>query len=250
MSTIGSVSSSYASSVMSHRPPRPDASKMADKLFSQLDTTSKGYLEKSDLQSAFSQISSTSSSSSDASVDDVFKQLDSDGDGKVTKDELSSSLKKLADQLDSQFDQMRMNSQGSQGNQGAQGMPPPPPPGGQNDAGFTKDELQSQLSDIGSSDSTRSELITQIVNNFDKADTDSDGKVSFKEAMAYDQKTSSGSTGSTTGSTSASSASAASSTDSSSSEQAIMKRIVELMQAYRDSGTNQSSLLGSLSVSA
>lgn len=239
MSTIGSVSSSYASSVMSHRPPRPDASKMADKLFSQLDTTSKGYLEKSDLQSAFSQISSTSgsSSSSGASVDDVFKQLDSDDDGKITKDELSNSLKKLADQLDSQFDQMRMSNQGSQG---ARGMPPPPPPGGQNDAGFSKDELQSQLSDIGSSDSTRSDLITEIVNNFDKADTDSDGKVSFQEAIAYDQKTSS----SSTGSTSASSASTAS------SEQAIMKRIVELMQAYRNSDANQASLLGSLSVSA
>lgn len=239
MSTIGSVSSSYASSVMSHRPPRPDASKMADQLFSQLDTTSKGYLEKSDLQSAFSQISSTSGSSSNsgASVDDVFKQLDSDDDGKITKDELSTSLKKLADQLDSQFDQMRMSHQGSQG---AQGMPPPPPPGGRNDTGFSKDELQSQLSDIGSSDSTRSDLITEIVNNFDKADTDSDGKVSFQEAIAYDQKTSS----SSTGSTSANSASTAS------SEQAIMKRIVELMQAYRDSDANQASLLGSLSVSA
>lgn len=243
MSTIGSVSSSYASSVMSHRPPRPDASKMADQLFSQLDTTSKGYLEKSDLQSAFSQVASTSasSSSSDASVDDVFKQLDSDGDGKVTKDELSSSLKKLADQLDSQFDQMRMGNQGSQGSQGAQGMPPPPPPGGQDDAGFSKDELQSQLSDIGSSDSTRSDLISKIVNNFDKADTDSDGKVSFTEAMAYDQKTSSSSTSGNDGT---------GSTDSASSEQAIMKRIVELMQAYRDSDTNQASLLGSLSVSA
>lgn len=239
MSTIGSVSSSYASSVMSHRPPRPDASKMADTLFSQLDTTSKGYIEKSDLQSAFSQISSTSgsSSSSGASADDVFKQLDSDDDGKITKDELSTSLKKLADQLDSQFDQMRMSHQGSQG---AQGMPPPPPPGGRNDTGFSKDELQSQLSDIGSSDSTRSDLITEIVNNFDKADTDSDGKVSFQEAIAYDQKTSS----SSTDSTSASSASTAS------SEQAIMKRIVELMQAYRDSDANQASLLGSLSVSA
>jgi len=241
MSTIGSVSSSYASSLMSHRPPRPDASKMADKLFSQLDTTSKGYLEKSDLQSAFSQISSssastsTNSSSSGASVDDVFTQLDSDGDGKVTKDELSSSLKKLADQLDSQFDQMRMSGQG---------MPPPPPPEGQNDAGFTKDELQSQLSDIGTSDSTRSDLISKIVNNFDKADTDSDGKVSFKEAMAYDQKTSGSSSDGT------SSSSTTGSTDSTSSEQAIMKRIVELMQAYRDSDTKQASLLGSLSVSA
>lgn len=243
MSSIGSATS-YASSVMPQHRHRPDPSKMADNLFSQLDTQSKGYLEKSDLQSAFSQLSGTSSSTGSstdtASVDDVFNQLDSNGDGKVTKDEMSSSLQKLADQLDSQFDQMRMSGGG---------MPPPPPSGGKGDAGFTKDQLQSQLSEIGSSDSKRSDLITKIVNNFDKADTDSDGKVSMQEAMAYDQKTSSSATTSS-GSTASGTSSSASASDSASSEQAIMKRIMELVQAYNSNDSTKTSLLGALSVSA
>ena len=72
---------------------------------------------------------------------------------------LSTSIKKLADELDSQFNQSRM--------EGA--MPPPPPSssgsadGTSNDTGFTKDELTSQLSQIGSSDSKRSTLISNIV---------------------------------------------------------------------------------------
>lgn len=240
MSSISSVGS-YTSTTVNQRMHRPDPSKMVDKLFSELDTTSKGYLEKSDLQSAFSQLSGSGTSSGGASVDDVFKQLDSDGDGKVTKDEMSSSLQKIADQLDSQFDQMRMSG----------GMPPPPPAGGKNDTGFSKDELKSQLSEIGSSDSNRSDLISKIVNNFEAADTDSDGKVSFKEAMAYDQKTRSSSATSTGATDNASSTSSASATsESASSEQAIMKRIMELMQAYSGNDSDKTSLLGSLSVSA
>lgn len=114
MSTIGSVSS-YTSSAVSQRMQRPDPAKMVDKLFAKLDTKSQGYLEKSDLQTAFSQLSGSSTSSTSASVDEIFKQLDSDGNGKVTKDEMSSSLQKLADQLDSQFDQMRMSGGAHQG---------------------------------------------------------------------------------------------------------------------------------------
>jgi len=57
MSSIGSINSSMMSGMM--RMQRPDPSKMTDSLFSKLDTSGKGYLEKSDLQSAFSNISST-----------------------------------------------------------------------------------------------------------------------------------------------------------------------------------------------
>ena len=227
MSSISSVSS-YASSIASastQRRQRPDPAQMAADLFSKLDTKSQGYLEKSDLQSAFDALSGTGSS---ASVDDIFTQLDGNGDGKVTKDEMSTSLQNLADQLDSQFNQMRMNG----------GMPPPPPPP-ENDTGFTKDELSSQLSEIGSTDSKRSELISNIVSNFDKADTDSDGKVSFKEAMAYDQKTSSASSSSTTNSS-----------NTNSSDLAVMKRIMELMQSYASTDSGTSSLISTLSVSA
>ena len=229
---------------------RPDPSQMANKLFSKLDTKNQGYIEKSDLQSAFSQIASGSSDST--SVDDVFSQLDSNSDGKVTKDEFSTTLKKLADELDSQFNSMRMSGAG--GKAGAGGMPPPPPPqdgqGGQggDDAGFTKDELTSQLKDIGSSDSKRSSLISKIVSNFDKADTDGDGKVSLKEAMAYDQSTQS----SATTPTSADSTGSTSSASKSSSEAQVMMKIMQLMQAYGGFGQeqNQSGLSGLLSTSA
>lgn len=227
MSSIGNATS-YASSLQYMQ--RPDPSKMADKLFSKLDTKNQGYLEKSDLQSAFSQISSASGAGDGASVDEVFKQLDGDGDGKVTKDEMSSSLKKLAEQLDSQFNQMRMG--------GGQGMPPPPP-GGMSDAGFSKDQLSSMASKTASTDSTLSGKLSSLSNNFDAADTDGDGKISFKEAMAYDQKSQS-----STGSSSADSAGSAN------SDQAIMKRIMDLVQAYSSNDDSKSSLLNTLSVSA
>jgi Ca2+-binding EF-hand superfamily protein len=246
------------------RPQRPDPTKMANQLFAQLDSKGQGFIEKSDLQSAFSQISGTTSSStassatgSSASVDDVFSQLDADSDGKVTKDEMSSSMKKLADELDSQFNQMRMSGGmgGMSGAGGPGGMPPPPPPGG--DEGLSKDELTHQLSEIGSSDSKRSDLMSKVVNNFDAADTDGNGKVSFQEAMAYDQQSR---TGSTTSSDNTSAAAASSestrSRSSTSNDLAIMKRIMDLMQAYGSSdasgvsGANATSgLLSTLSVS-
>ena len=209
------------------------ASQMASMLFSKLDTKSQGYIEKSDLSSAFSQISDKANSASSTSVDDVFTALDSNSDGKVTKDEFSTVLAQLQQQMDSQ----RM--QGGQGGpQGAGGPPPPPPPG--NDAGFTKDELTSQLSSTTSSNTQQTDLMTKITSNFEAADTDSDGKVSFKEAMAYDQSTK---TASTTDSSSTSSAS--------NSEAGIMMKIMQLMQAY-GSGQDQtqSGIASLLSVSA
>lgn len=245
-----SIGSSYGSMQMMHR---PDPTQMASKLFSKLDTKNQGYIEKSDLQSAFSQISGSSSSSgSDTGVDEVFKQLDGDGDGKITKDEMTSGFKKLADELDSQFNNMRMNGFGGQGHHGgmqgmggAGGMPPPPPQGGQ-DTGFTKDELTSQLQEMGSADSKRSDLISSIVNNFDKADTDGDGKVTMQEARAYKESSQNASDrGSSSGS-----ASSTASTDSSDAKQ-IMHKIMQLMHAYgggQDAG--QSGLASLLSVSA
>lgn len=262
-SSIGSVGN-----MSMFRMNRPDPSQMASKLFSKLDSSNQGYIEKSDLQSALSQISGTSSatsssssssSSSTSSVDDMFAKLDTDGDGKVTKDEFTSSLKKLSDELDSQFNNMRMNGFGGQqeggGMAAAGGMPPPPPPGGGqggSDSGFTKDQLTSQLSDIGSSDSKRSSLISDVVNNFDTADSDGDGKVTFKEAMAYEQSTN-GTSG--TSSSSASSSSSSSGSDSSSSnsnassltsDAQLMKTIMQLAQAYGAFGQNQQANFSSL----
>ncbi|MBS1198277.1 MAG: Calcium-binding EF-h [Proteobacteria bacterium] len=215
---------------------RPDPAQMASKLFSKLDTKGQGYIEQSDLQSAFDQIASASSFDSSTSVSDVFKQLDSDSDGKVTEDELTDTLSKLADELDSQFNQSRMQAAG--------GMPLPPPPPPKDDAGFTKDELQSQLEEIGSTDSKASSLINSVVNNFEAADTDSDGKVSFKEAMAYQEKTASGT------SSSSNANDASSSTSQTDSEAGVLKRIMQLIHAYGSQDSTQSGISSLLSTSA
>lgn len=232
INSIGTGNSAVAMMQGMQRRQRPDPAEMAANLFSQLDTNGQGYLEKSDLQAAFNKVTSSTSTStasassstdSASSVDDLFAQLDSDGDGKVTKQEFSDTLAKISEQLDNQFMNMRMQ----------QGGMPPPPPGAGNDAGFTKEELTSQLEEIGSSDSKRSALISNIVNNFDKADSDGDGKVSMKEAMAYDQtlQSASTSTASVSATSSNDGATTASTSDADLSKK-ILQQIMQLVQAY------------------
>lgn len=222
---------------------RPDPSQMANKLFAKLDTKNQGYIEKSDLQSAFNQISGSSSSGNAASVDEVFKQLDGNSDGKITKDEMSSGMQKLADQLDSQFNSMRTSGKGGQGMGGMQGMgsmpPPPPPSSGKSDSGdgLTKDQLTSISKETGSTDSK----LTNLVKNFEKADTNQDGKVSMQEAMAYDQ----------TNQTSASTSASTESSSTKNTEAKVMLKIMQLMQAYGlEQDSSQASSTGTLSVSA
>lgn len=203
---------------------RPDPSRMASNVFSKLDTKGQGFIEESDLQSAFSQLTSASSGSAESDSAALFKALDGDSDGKVTESEFSSSMQKLADALESQAFGSRM----------AGVMPPPPPPPEGDDAGFTQEELSSQLQEIGSSDSQRSELISKVVENFEAADANGDGKVSASEAMAYDREsradTSAGSSSDST-------------TASVTSEGALMHRLIELMRAYgNDEDTPRSSV--------
>ena len=186
MSSVSGISSTYSAyaNLYSTKRSSIDTSTMAEELFSKLDSSGKGYIEESDLASALSSLASNSSTSGSSSASDIFTQLDSDSDGKVTQDELSTGLAKLAESLNSQFDQMRMGG----------GMPPPPPPSdasGESDSGFTKDELTAQLDEIGSTDTQRASLISSIVENFDAADSNSDGKVTAAEAMSYAQSASS-----------------------------------------------------------
>lgn len=256
--SIGSTSS-YASNInQMARPPRLDPSKMAEKLFSQLDTQNKGYLDTADFANALQGLSSKTSTSStttastsgtgltasstntssSVSADQVLSALDTNGDGKVTKDEMSSNLKKMAAELDSQFNAMRMAQAGGQ----AGGMPPPPPRDsdrdGDNDAGMSKDQLTQVASTT--TDSKLAALTSKMASNFDAADTNGDGKVSRTEAMTYDQKTqSTSSTASTskTTSTAATSTDSTTATDSSKSETLVFKRILDLMKQYRDQAT-------------
>jgi Ca2+-binding EF-hand superfamily protein len=200
---MSGIGNNLAASLMQ----RPDPSQIASTLFSKLDSKNQGYIEKSDLQSAFAQISGAGDS---VGADELFTQLDSDGNGKLTSQEMSDSLTRIMEQLDSQFDKMRMG-----------GMPPPPPPGAES-AGLSKADLQSQLDEIGSGDSKLSSSISNIIDNFDKADTNGDGKVSMQEAMTYDQSSQSG-------------ASSAAS-DTGNSEANIMMKIMQLLHAYSDEG--------------
>lgn len=223
------------------------ASAWASQIFSKVDTSNQGYIDKAGLQSAFDQIGTSTDSSSSTSgttdVDQLFTSLDTDSDGKVTKDELATSLQKVADELNSQFDQMRMGMGGGPG--GAGGPPPGPPPGGGQggeDSGFTEEELTQQLSDIGSTDSERSDFISNVVNNFEAADADGDGKVTFKEAKAYNESLDS--------STSTASTTSTSSTSSSSSDNAIQQQILKLLQAYGVNSSDSSTASSSISVAA
>ncbi|MBU1426458.1 MAG: EF-hand domain-containing protein [Gammaproteobacteria bacterium] len=200
--------------------------KMAEDLFAQLDTSGQGYIDKSTLQTALdSASSSTGSTSSASNVDELFSKLDANGDGKVTQQEFTDTLQQVENQL-----QANANLQSG-------GMPPPPPP--PNDAGFTKEELTAQLNEVGSTDSKRSALLTNIVNNFDEADTNEDGKVSMQEAMAYEQSAS------TTAASTSSSDNTSSTSDTSATDTAarILQQIMLLMQAYgSDSNSNSNTL--------
>ncbi|MFZ6720744.1 EF-hand domain-containing protein [Undibacterium sp. Ji49W] len=276
MTSVSGVSgsSNYYSQASSgvQRQGRGDPAKIADSVFSKLDTKNQGYLEISDLETAFGNISGTSSStarsttastatgasstSSSSTVNDLFKKLDSDGDGKVTKDEFSSGIKKLSDELETQFNARRTSGS----------RPPPPPDGGGGqgeDGGLDKTQLTDLASKVGESNSSAGAALTQVAQNFEAADTNQDGKVSIQESIAYLEKTASASGSSSTGtstsatasttSTSASSGTstssdstgtsatsgtsgttASSSTDSTSStsDAAIFKKALQLLRAY------------------
>ncbi len=229
---------------------RQDSTQLAETLFSRLDTSGQGYIRKSDLQSAFDKIASTSGSSSTSTVDDLFSKFDGNADGKVTRQEFSDTVKNLSAQLDEHVASTRMQGAmangGMHGMSGMGGMPPPPPPPGEGPS-LSKDELSSTLSQIGTSDS-RSSMMSNILNNFDAADTNGDGKVSFKEAVAYDQAnpSSAGSTGPAPSSTDS-----ASGTSSSSDQNLqLMQQIMKLVEAYGIAGDSGSAVGTSLSTKA
>lgn len=253
----GVSSSSYMPSLMSGGPrgaKRPDSDEMAAKIFSQLDTNNQGYLQASDLSSAVSALgqqanSSGTSDSSSGSSDDLFAVLDSDSDGKVTKSELSTALKAVSDELDSQFNAMRV-ANGMSGMQGPQGSAPPPPPpsggghhgGGKGDQGLSQDQLSSMASRASEAgDTTAADRFSQLASNFEAADTDGDGKVSFAESIAYEKSQQESEAASDSASSDSTTTASTSTTDSTSpetsvqddSKQAMLKKLMELARSYR-----------------
>lgn len=203
MSNIGSIGSSGSYAM---RPQRPDPTKMTDALFAKLDTTGKGYLEKSDLQSA------VNPSDTKANIDTAFAKLDNNSDGKLTKSEVSDGIKKLADALGNQLNQTRMG----QGPAVGKGGPPPPPP----------PDKSTSSSDSSSSTSSNTSI--------DPADSNGDGTVSAQEALAYADKQSA----------TAQTSSAGDSTSLTATNQAgkSLKLIMEMMSAYNNTESNNSNL--------
>ena len=240
MNSISSSSGSYQTAMMQgmggpRGRPKPEASDVAAQIFSKLDTDKQGYLEASDFTSAISQLSS---SQQQASGEEVFSSLDSDSDGKLTQDELTTGIQALQDQLDSQFNAMRVQ-QGMGGMNGMGGMPPPPPPGGGRggqgeDEGFDQDQL-SQLASAAeeAGDSRGASMFSELADNFDEADADGDGKVTFSESVAYrEQQQQASSEDDSSSDTGSSSASSSSTSLSQEMQNRIAQRLMDMMRAY------------------
>lgn len=241
--SIGSTSGmSSAMMGMGRVPPRPDPSQMVSDAFSKLDTTGKGYIDKTDLQNALSGLSSDDAQSGAVSADELFSALDGDSDGKVTQSEMSETLSRLADELDAQFNSGRMSqAMGGMGGPGVMGgMPPPSPPG--DDEGIGVDQLSQMASDAQESGDSKASELSALVENFDEADTNQDGKLSFQEAMAYKEKTSSDAAEQDASTNEASATRSAASNDA-----VVMHRMMQLLASYR---TDSESVTRGTSVSA
>lgn len=219
---VSSASSTSSMTMTSMK--RPNSSKMTNDLFSSLDTKGKGYLDKNDLASVFSS--------------DSFSKLDTNSNGKITKVEMKAALEKLAATLDAPL-QTRLQGQ----------MPPPPPQGaGQNDQGFTKDQLTSMSKETSSTDSTQSSTMSDIASNFDAADTNGDGKVTAQEAMTYENAKISKNSSNTSSTNASSSSSIATSSDAETKLMTQMIDLLKMMQDYvkpTDSVTKNNALLTS-----
>jgi len=198
-------------------------STLASNIFSKLDTKNQGYIDKTDLKSAFEKIDSSTSD-----IDAIFSKMDGDQDGKITESELTTSINSLVDQLNSQMNSAR-TSQGMQ--TPPPGGMPPPPPQSQEDESFTQEELTKIAA---STDDTKlSSLMSTIAANFEAADTNEDGEVSSQEAIAYQQTKEAESTQTTDGT----------STGSTEDQQvsSTMMKLAQLIKAYGLSGTAESS---------
>lgn len=140
-------------------------SQFAEALLTSMDSDSSGSVDSTEFSSAALALSI----SDESAISSAFSSLDSDGDGTISTDELSSLFS----------DESLM---------AAGGMPPPPPPppsSTKEDAGYTADELTAIAEEVSSTDNNLASLLSSIVENFDAADADGDGKVTSAEAMAY-----------------------------------------------------------------
>lgn len=223
MGSISGVNSNAAMTQIRVKPPARDDSQRIQNLFSKIDTTGQGSFDNAALGAALGASSSSfaiTSATTHDFADALFTQMDANGDSKVSAQEFTSTLSMLA----GRFAQQPTEGASAQGAHHSGGVGAPPPE--HDDAGFTKDQLTAKLSQIGSTNSKRSALMSKVINNFSAADANGDGKVSHSEAVAYDQSTP-GTSG--TASSAAVSADVANTTDLT---QRLMAQIMKLMDAY------------------
>lgn len=220
----GSQSQMYA---MSGRPTlsKEQLKEQAGQVFSQLDTSNKGYLEQADFAKALSSLSDKSDSSDSA---ELFSQLDADQDGKLTSSEFADSV---GEQLYNALGMM------------PKGRPPMGPPP-KEDEGKTVEELTAMVSELKDSDSKMAQGLQSIIEQFDEADADGDGKVTMQEVMAMQEAEQKAEQKAQTQS---------SQTAEQSSQQKLQHTLMQLMKTYgslSQSSLSQSSTEQALSVSA
>lgn len=276
MSSISSVSSNSAwmQTQMRTRPSAAQQTKLAEDVFSTIDTAKQGSFDLAGLTSAVKSASSSSqntsgNSFSDSDIATAFSKLDSDGDGKVTQQEFTSTVSQLHGRHHGHGASSSAEASTSDTSAAsAQGMPPmggmggmPPPPDGDRDArgadeGFTVDQLKAQLDAMGTADSKRATLINKVLNNFSTADTDGNGKVNFAEAMALDSNPSTdgsmsvAATATTTASTTTQQATTSSLTSAAQLQQRLMSQIMKIMETYGATASNAANDTAQLSLTA
>lgn len=226
------IQSSSSMSSWQHTPPTQQQLKtQASELFSALDSSSKGYLDATDFSQA---LQSVQQDTPDSQASEWFSQLDADADGKLTSDEFSTAV---SEQL--------YNARGMMGAGGPpagpapsemRGMPPPPP---EEDSGKTVDELTEMLQQATDTDSRMASDLQQLIEQFDSADSDRDGKVTRDEAMAFkdSQQTKA-------------SADASNSTTTSASQQQLQHTLMQLMKSYGATAAMTVSSTNSLTLTA
>ena len=215
-----------------------------DRVFSSLDTEGKGYLDADDFATAFAALGLDDSTAADSDgnltlpgVEDVVAALDLDGDGKVSSDDLSEGMRSLTDSLSAL--QGRAETWSSEALAGV----PPPPSSADPSTGFTQEELSRQWETLSASGATEDDgaaLLASLLNQFDTADSDGDGRVSGAEAMSFSQTLGSGETENAAETAQTATTADGTASASAGSELLVMRRIMQLMNAYGSAESSES----------
>ncbi|GGY16936.1 EF-hand domain-containing protein [Paludibacterium paludis] len=175
MSTFGNITAT---------PYRNDPAQAVNTVFSHLDTSRQGYLGQSDFTSALQKLG-IGKAQADTSASQLVAALDSDGDGKITQNEMTDGLEQLAAQFDRAFNTQRTHRHGHHHKPG---------PASEAGDGMSRNDLQNLLNALNSGQPRQTGALDTLINQFDAADTDKNGKLSASEAWSFLQATQSSGT--------------------------------------------------------